>query len=164
MNDEGLNAEKSPEPGKIDVPVLDLPSREERRSIIQTGKGLDGTPVHPESRKNLRVAVIADLKAFGAEVNKANAALNKKVDDSFKIIADEMSLGFTEVNWNFTSFLSFLGTLGIMPSDFLTKYEEFKKKSEEELMKAAEVILKKQEEEKVKESKTQEKIDEHGKS
>jgi len=138
---------KNPEqvPGGIEVPILDLPSRAERRSIRKTGKGVDGTEAHPDSRKHLRVAVIADLIAFGGEVNKANGALNAKVDGMFKQFGEEIDLRLLEVNWNFGTFLNFLGTSGIFPADFLTKFEEFKKKAEEDLKKEAEEVLKKQE-------------------
>ena len=145
--EEMPKTDQAPEPGKINVPILDLPSREERRSITKTGRSLDGTLVHPDSQKNLRTATIVDLLAFGSEVNKANAALNAKIDDSLKMLADETSLGFKEVHWNFATFLSFLGTLKIIPEDFLTQYEVFKQKAEEELMKATEAMIKKQEEE-----------------
>lgn len=136
----------APEPGKINVPILDLPSREDRRAIVKTGRDTKGNEVHPDTKKHLRAATIADLVAFGAEVNKANAALNSVMLENFKAFGTEVDLRFTEVNWNFGSFLNYLGTTGVLPADFLTKYEEFKANAEEEIKKAAAEIEKKQEE------------------
>jgi hypothetical protein len=129
-------------PGEIKVPVLELPNRAELRSIMKTGKGLNGFPVHPDSVKNLRKATIADLLAFGQEVNKANAALNHKLDG----VIDNMDLALKEVNWNFATFLSFLGSVGILKEDSLPAFEKFKAAAEEEMVKAGEFLLKQQEE------------------
>lgn len=125
----------------IRVPVLNMPSREEVKSILKTGKGLDGTPVHPQSREDLRKATIADLKAFGKEVNIANAALNDKLNR----IIDEMDLAVKEIHWNFANLLSFLGAEGILKEGALEKFEAFKVESEKEMQKAAEFVLKQRE-------------------
>ena len=127
--------------GEIKVPILDLPSRSEVRSILKTGKGQDGTPVHPDTQRNLRKATIADILAFGNEVNKANAALNRKMES----IIDNTDLALKEVHWNFATFLSFLGSKGILDANGLADYEEFKAKAGEELEKAAEYLFKQQE-------------------
>ncbi|VVB50696.1 Uncharacterised protein [uncultured archaeon] len=137
-------APQAPEPGKIEVPILDMPNREERRAMAKSGKDGRGNEIHPDSQKNLRNATLADLLAFGIEVNKANASLNSKMEDTFKRFGTEVDLRFTEVHWNFGTFLNFLGTQGILSDDFLVKFEEFKKKAEEDLVKAADTVLKKE--------------------
>jgi hypothetical protein len=129
---------------EIKVPILDMPSREEVRKIAKTGKGLDGTPVHPDTMKHLRKATIADLIAFGAEVNKANDNLNRKMNS----IIDNMDLALKEVHWNFAAFMSFLDSEDIVKPGLVTRFEEHKKKLEDELSKAAEELFKKEQGEK----------------
>jgi hypothetical protein len=133
------NKNTNEELSEIKVPILDLPSRAEVRSILKSGKGQDGTPVHPDTRKHLRKAVIADLLAFGTEVNKANSALNKKIDS----VIDNTDLSLKDLNWNYATLLSFLSTKLSMPT-FISDYEAFRKQAEEDFTKAAEEIFKKQ--------------------
>jgi hypothetical protein len=131
---------------EIVVPVLDLPNREESKSILRTGKTTEGFPVSEESRKDLRKATIMDLKAFGREVNKANTVLDAKINDMF----DSFDLAIRDQTWNFATFLSFLAQQGILKEGALQEYEIFKEGAEQELAKASEFLLKKQEEAKEK--------------
>ena len=134
------NATPEPNPINVQVPVLNMPNREEARSILKTGKSLDGTPVHPDTVQNLRKATIADLKAFGAEVNKATTALDNKIN----AIVDSFDLAIKDIHWNFATFLSFLGEHGVLKEDALTLYEAFKKKAEEDMAKVADFLMHKQ--------------------
>ncbi len=127
--------------GEIKVPVVDLPSRAEVRSILKTGKTTGGVEVHPDSRKNLRRATIGDLLNFGAEVNRANQEIVNIIKNSL----DSIDLNFKEVQWNFATFLSFLCEEGYLKEGALTRFEAFKKKTEEELIESSKVLLEKSE-------------------
>lgn len=138
--------EKKPEVGEIKVPVQDLPSRADIRKILKTGHDTQGRQIHPESVKMLRIARIADLFAFGNEVNKANAAVLQMVKGSL----DSVDLSFKEVHWNFATFLSFLSEAGYLKEGALEAFAEFKKKAEEDLIKGSKELLEKAEADKAK--------------
>jgi hypothetical protein len=88
----------------ITVPIKDLPTSKEIRSIIKTGKTISGETVHPDDRRNLRTAKILDLVIFGQEVDRANKAL----DDKMNHVIENVELAVKELNWNFLCYLSFL--------------------------------------------------------
>jgi hypothetical protein len=125
---------------EIVVPVLDLPNREESKSILRTGKTTEGFPVSEESRKDLRKATIMDLKAFGREVNKANAVLDKKINDVF----ESFDLAIRDNNWNFAVFLSFLAQQGVLKEGALEEFEKFKKGAEDEMERASDFLAEKE--------------------
>lgn len=131
--------------GEIKVPVQDLPSRADIRQILKTGHDTKGQQVHPESVKMLRVARIADLFAFGQEVNKANAELV----NVFKLNLEGIDLNFKEVHWNFATFISFLAESGYLKEGALDAFAEFKKKAEDDLIKGSKELLEKAEAAKV---------------
>jgi len=122
---------------KINVPVQDLPSRADIRSILKSGKDTQGREVHPESVKMLRVARIADLFAFGQEVNKANNEIVRLLQNSLVHI----DIDFKEVHWNFATFMSFLVESGLLKEGALEAFAEYKKKAEDELIKNSKVLL-----------------------
>lgn len=108
----------------IEVPETNLPNREEMRSILKTGKGLDGKPVHKDDIKNLRNARLVDLHRLAAEVNKANLELKKYIDDVQQ--QRDFTLG---------ALLSFLAKKNIVN---VMDYMEFCKEAVEELKKQQE--------------------------
>jgi len=125
----------------IKVPVQDLPSRADIRSILKSGKDAAGREVHPDSVKMLRGARIADLFAFGQEVNKANAELVRLVTKAL----DSIDLSFKEVHWNFATFMSFMAENGYLKEGALEAFEKFKAQAEEDLIKGTKEILEKAE-------------------
>lgn len=130
--------------GEIKVPVQDLPSRADIRKILKSGTDTQGRQIHPESVKMLRIARIADLFAFGQEVNKANAELVGLVKQNL----DSVDLSFKEVHWNFATFISFLAESGYLKEGALDAFAEFKKKAEEDLIRGSKQLLEKAEAEK----------------
>jgi|SRR5882724_4994911 len=126
----------------IQVKYKDIPSRAEVKSILKTGKSLDGTEVHEHSRAMLRTARLIDLESFGNEVNKANTALNTKMDQIIKNTDDAVSADRT----NFYAFVSFLIEKKILNETAMADYYQFKAVFLEELNKAGEYMRKQEEE------------------
>jgi hypothetical protein len=103
----------------------DMPPRSEIRSILKTGKSVDGTEVHPESQKLLRVARLFDLETIGNEVNRANAALDNKIN---QVIANTET-AISADRLNFFTFMSYLVETKVLTGQQVADYATFKSNS-----------------------------------
>jgi hypothetical protein len=118
----------------------DIPSREEVKAILKTGKGVDGTPVHETSRKLLRTARLIDLETIGEEVNRANKAL----DDKINSMAQGVDKAISEDRTNFFAFMTYLVDRKILPEDAMEDYYKFKADFIENMNKAGEYLQQKE--------------------
>ena len=115
-----------------------LPNRAEIRHIRKTGKGLDGTPVHPEDVKLLEPARLFHLKQLAGEANTANQELKKYVDN----IQEKR-------DQTFITLLGFLTEKGILdPVEYAEYCEKARVEFEEMMKKAQENLQKKADEQK----------------
>jgi hypothetical protein len=118
-----------------------MPNRSEVRSILKTGKDTKGQSVHPDSRKMLRVARLLDLQSFGDEVNKANKALDDKLDGVIK--NTDMAISADRIN--FFAFVMWLIDKGVLKEDAMSEYQEFKVKFINDMDNAGEYLRKQEE-------------------
>lgn len=107
---------------EIKVPELTYPSREEYRHLLKTGKDAEGNEAHPEDLKNLRNARMADLLAFGQEVNKATGNLKNYID---RITGSQQ--------FTLLSVIAFLINKGVLPPEAGQEFDEFAKQADQEL-------------------------------
>ena len=120
----------------------DQPNRSERKAILRTGSGKDGTPVHPNSRMLLRNATLGDLEVVGDAVNAANKALNDKMD----IIIKNTDSAISEDRINFFAFFTYLVEKEILGKDAMEDYQKFKVTYIETMNKAGEFMQQKEQE------------------
>lgn len=107
-------------PEEIKVPELIHPSREEYRRLLKTGTDTEGNPVHPQDLKNLRKATMADVMAFGQEVNKANQNLKEYVD---KLSGEHQ--------WTLLNLIAYLMDKKILPESADKDFAEYMVKSKD---------------------------------
>lgn len=117
-----MDLEFNKPPEKIEVPELKHPPREEYRRLVKTGADSEGHPVHPDDLKNLRKATMADLLAFGGEVNKANVNLKTYVD---KISGEHQ--------WTLLNLIAYLIDKKILPENADKDFADYMVKSKEAL-------------------------------
>jgi hypothetical protein len=134
-----MELEHGKPPEEIKVPELKHPSREEYRRVLKTGTDAEGHPVHPQDLKDLRKATIADLKAFGGEVNTANANLKSYVD---KLAGEHQ--------WTLLNLIAYLIDKKILPENADKDFAEYMATSKEtvaaDMAMAREFLAKKQQE------------------
>ena len=118
---------------EIPVPAHNLPSREEMRKLIKTGKDSEGHEIHLQDMKDLRRATLGDLKAFGFEVNKANQNLKAYVD---KLAGEHQ--------WTFLNFIAFLIYKGILTEETVAEFTKYTEDSKKEVEGAKEFLKQKQ--------------------
>lgn len=118
-------------PEEIKVPELIHPSREEYRRLLKTGADTEGNPVHPQDLKNLRKATMADVMAFGQEVNKANQNLKEYVD---KLSGEHQ--------WTLLNLIAYLMDKKILPESADKDFAEYMVKSKDAV--AADIEMAKQ--------------------
>ncbi len=119
-------------PTEVKVTPLVMPSRQELRRLKKTGKDAQGNEARPQDVANLRKATIADLIAFGVEVNKANNALNAKVEQ----LSINTQVAITEVNFIITNIIPFLVGKEVLTPAALQEFEDHVESMKQELEKA----------------------------
>lgn len=103
---------KPPEEVKLQEKVL--PSRDEYRKILKTGKGSDGYEAHPQDVKDLRRASLGDLKSMGNEFNIILKELKSYID----ILS-------TNSSWALLQFTDFLIEEGVLKEGASDRFDEF---------------------------------------
>jgi hypothetical protein len=137
---EEIKKTELPEHQDMKFEFKDIPSREEVRSILKTGKGLSGEEVHPNSRKGLRTARLIDLETIGDEVNRANKALHELILK----MATGMDQAISEDRTNFFAFVTFLVDKKVLGENAMEDYYKFKAEFIDNMNKAGEYLRQKE--------------------